>query len=146
MTTIPKTIHWWYGFVFFAAVVGVQVVLLNLIILAMLQFGVFGELSSIDTTFLYRPGPVAFQVLFTCTMLTVFSVFIPRAFNFPAVKWLRLNPTRPALFALAALGIVGVGFLGDQALYLLHSILPGCTRNLSQRHDKRCKSMQLIDG
>jgi membrane protease YdiL (CAAX protease family) len=118
-------IQWWHGFVFFAAAMGLQLVLGIVIVIIAQIMAPSGATATETAALIFTPGMVAIQVMTTCSLLTVVALLIPKAFSLAPRRYLRLGATSPEIFAYAALGIVGVGFLGDEAVFVLHRFMPG---------------------
>ncbi|MDJ0764586.1 MAG: CPBP family intramembrane metalloprotease [Myxococcota bacterium] len=113
-------IRWWHGLVFFVAVMAVHGVLLVVITL----LGVYGLLGDNPTELLFSPLAVSAQVLFTCCVLTGFALGLPRAFRVAALPWLKLGQVNLKVVGVAVIGIVGVGLLIDEVIFLMHTVAP----------------------
>ena len=72
----------------------------------------------------FSPTAVILQVLFTSLVLTVIAFGVPRTFRVSSSRWLGLGSARPSVFAISIIGVVGAGFIVDQAIFFLHWLAP----------------------
>lgn len=116
-------IHWWHSLLFFVCAMGIQVIMALLIVVAR-AFGLFGKTPDEVAHSLLSPEVVSVQVAITSTALTALAITIPRLFQVQAFSWLHLQKPGAKLVAAALIGVIGVGFLVDEAVFWLHSLSP----------------------
>jgi membrane protease YdiL (CAAX protease family) len=117
----PRSIRWWHGILYFVAALSIHGVVL--VVVALLDM--FGLLGDNPKQTLISPLAISIQVLFTCTILTLLAAKIPKAYGHSPSKWLGLGRADLVVIVVSALGIIGMGFLVDEVVFIIHHLAPG---------------------
>lgn len=117
---VGRVIPWWVGLIGFVGSLGIYVIIAAVAAL----LGGLGLLGDDISATLLSPVAVSVQILFTCAVLTAMSWFIPKAYNHSSARFLALEPVAWSLALVPLLGIVGMGFLVDEIIFLMHRAWP----------------------
>lgn len=124
MSEIPaamprRFVPWWFGLVAF----GVLLVFLGLFSVVLETLMSFSEPDAV-LEWTASPCGLSIQVLVMSALFAGLAFAAPLLFRVSPKKWLCLKPAKISVFITVASGVLGLGFLTDEALYLLHRASP----------------------
>lgn len=114
-----RRVPWWTGLTVFILLVLLLVLFSLVLRILMMSFdpeSVLGVISS--------PFGLMIQVMVMSVLFAGSAFVVPSIWRVPPHEWLHLSPVRPAALGLAVLGVVGLGFLVDESVYLLYRTNP----------------------
>ncbi len=121
LTNGGRPIPWWVGIVASVAIMGAN---FGLSIVLGVVLGIIGTLGDDPVAAFFSPPALFAQLVFGFCVFAGVAWVLPKGYGHRPARWLALRPVGLGLVGLSVVGVVGLGFLVDQVLFIIHNASP----------------------